>query len=102
MEDAEDSISAETSIEENSYWFSGHFPGDPILPGIAQILLVNDMIKSVNDTLSLASVKRVKFRRLVRPNEKLRVHAKKSGGTNYFFTLYSGDELVSSGIFQVE
>jgi 3-hydroxymyristoyl/3-hydroxydecanoyl-(acyl carrier protein) dehydratase len=39
-------ISAEVTLEPESCWFDGHFPGFPILPGIAQLAIVSDMLKA--------------------------------------------------------
>ncbi len=98
----DNSITAEIYLNEESSWFSGHFPGDPILPGVAQILFVFDIIQSVNEGMSLKNVKRVKFRSLVRPGDSLRLNAVPHRDNNFAFKIHSGDEMVCSGMLQVE
>ena len=42
--------------------FRGHFPGNPILPGIAQIALITEILNRTNTSFFvLDTVKRVKF-----------------------------------------
>ena len=44
--------------------FNGHFPGNPILPGIAQIALITEILDRANANaflFTLDTVKRVKF-----------------------------------------
>ena len=38
-------ISAKATVPVESPWFSGHFPGEPILPGIAELSMIFDVIK---------------------------------------------------------
>jgi 3-hydroxyacyl-[acyl-carrier-protein] dehydratase len=35
---------AEVAIPTDSLWFDGHFPGMPLLPGIAQLAMVEEVI----------------------------------------------------------
>ncbi len=66
---------ASVAADGNSPWFSGHFPENPILPGIAQLKMVADLIsKSVEGNMYLRGVTRVKFRKIVRPGEILDIH----------------------------
>ena len=50
--------------------FKGHFPGNPILPGIFQIEMVKySLEKSFNICLCIHSVKKTKFSNLIHPGE---------------------------------
>ena len=70
-------ISAEVVVKPDSLWFDGHFPGFPILPGVAEIAMVSDLIK--NDakkkgrTISISEIRKVRFRQFIRPNDTLEV-----------------------------
>jgi 3-hydroxyacyl-[acyl-carrier-protein] dehydratase len=68
-------ISAETTIAPDSLWFDGHFPGTPILPGIAQLALVSDALREhargQGRGITVVAIKRVRFRKLIRPGETL-------------------------------
>jgi 3-hydroxyacyl-[acyl-carrier-protein] dehydratase len=41
---AETAAEADVSIPADSLWFDGHFPGMPLLPGIAQLAMVEQVI----------------------------------------------------------
>jgi 3-hydroxyacyl-[acyl-carrier-protein] dehydratase len=74
-------ISARHTFTEKEFFFAGHFPGYPVVPGV---ILVETMAQSGGAGLRklgilggdalffLASVDKVKFRRQVRPGEELR------------------------------
>lgn len=91
---------ATVRTEGNSSWFSGHFPGDPILPGIAQLNMVVDLIsKSEGNSLCITGLSRVKFRKIVRPGELLDIHVTSGNKKNqYTFKITSGNEDVCSGL----
>lgn len=72
------------SGEEN--WFEGHFPGEPIMPGV---LMVEGLAQTagvlVVDTLGMAdqnllvyfmTVDKTRFRRLVRPGDVIEYHVR--------------------------
>ncbi|MBU0961965.1 MAG: 3-hydroxyacyl-ACP dehydratase, partial [Proteobacteria bacterium] len=59
----DDAIVAQVTTDQQSPWFSGHFPGDPILPGIAQLKMVTDVIgKALEKDLHLIGLTRIKFK----------------------------------------
>ena len=69
-------LTAQVTTDASSPWFAGHFPGDPILPGIAQLKMVADLITgSREEDLQVTGLSRIKFRKIVRPGELLDIHA---------------------------
>lgn len=97
MEEGKMAASVTTAV--HSPWFSGHFPDDPILPGIAQLKMVADLVaKSKQGNLRMAGVSRVKFRKIVRPEEVLDIHVTCGNKKDqYNFKITSGGEDVCSG-----
>jgi 3-hydroxymyristoyl/3-hydroxydecanoyl-(acyl carrier protein) dehydratase len=92
-------------VPPDSSWFSGHFPGEPILPGIAQLGMVFDAInQSKQQNLRICSISRVRFKQIIRPNDQLRVFAtlKKDHTGSYQFHITVEEELVCSGVLKVE
>jgi 3-hydroxyacyl-[acyl-carrier-protein] dehydratase len=92
-------LATSIEVEDTSLWFSGHFPNNPVFPGIAQLKLVADLISaSATDAMHLSSISRVKFRKIVKPGEKLDIEVVSGNGKNYYlFTITSGNEAVCSG-----
>src|ERR1700675_2419057 len=75
-------IVAIKSVTINEGFFQGHFPGQPVMPGVlilesmAQaggMLLLQEIPDRANKLMYLASMNDVKFRRAVVPGEQLRV-----------------------------
>ena len=98
-------ISADILVPPNSPWFCGHFPGEPILPGIAQLGMVLDAInQSGNRKSKISSVSRVRFKQIIRPNDHLRLIAapRKDHAGSFSFRIMAKEELVCSGIMTVE
>jgi 3-hydroxyacyl-[acyl-carrier-protein] dehydratase len=98
-------ISADVETGQGSPWFSGHFPGDPILPGVAQLAIVFEAIaRAVNRKLTVSGVSRVKFKQIIRPDDRLRVvvtPVEKDVGS-YSFRLMAGEELACKGTMTVD
>ncbi|MBW2296112.1 MAG: hypothetical protein JRF32_00690 [Deltaproteobacteria bacterium] len=98
-------IRADIQVPPSSPWFDGHFPGEPVLPGLAQLGMVFDVIKKVaGGNLKIASVSRVRFKRIVRPDDLLKVIAAplKRDVKAYTFQILIQDEQVSSGVIRFE
>ena len=55
-------------FEPDNLCFQGHFPNNPILPGVVQIMAAC-MVAAHNTNLVLGRVKRSKFTRVVNPKE---------------------------------
>jgi 3-hydroxymyristoyl/3-hydroxydecanoyl-(acyl carrier protein) dehydratase len=101
----ENEISADIHVPPDSPWFEGHFPGAPILPGVAQIGMAVDAIgKARNRELMISSVRRVRFKRMIRPGDQLKVIAaplnQEIGA--YSFRIMIQEEAVCSGVITVE
>ena len=102
---AENEISVDIHVPSDSPWFDGHFPGEPILPGVAQIGMVIDAIRQAqNQDLKVSGVRRVRFKRIIRPDDQLKIIAaplKQNAGA-YSFRILVEDEVACSGVMMVE
>lgn len=101
---AANAIRARVIVPDDSPWFSGHFPDDPILPGIAQLKMVADVIaRARQQDLWIKRLHRVKFKRIVRPGEQLDIHATAtSPGDLYAFRITCATEDVCSGTMSLD
>lgn len=92
-------IRAQVHVQADSPWFDGHFPDFPVVPAIAQVSMIVDMVaRASGSSLYLKSASRIKFKQLVTPNTVLTLQAK--AGTEqsqYLYRIRAGTEEVSSG-----
>ena len=90
------------NVTFNEPFFQGHFPGEPIMPGVlitealaqAGGVLVYEL--GIRGLFVLSSIKSVKFRRLVRPGDVLHLqvaalHATSRGGRMHGVAKVEGD-----------
>ncbi len=91
-------------VDGQSPWFDGHFPGDPIFPGIAQLQMVCDLIADeLQVPLQLVRLSRVKFKKIIRPGEILDMHATCGNKENlYTFTIMSEGQEACSGMILLQ
>jgi len=107
--DESDRLEALATAPCGSPWFDGHFPGQPILPGIALIAMAFEAAREQEarrgNRIRLKAVKRVRFKKPVRPDEPFTVAVKreqKESGISYSFTILLAGEAGCTGILAVE
>ena len=101
----DDKIILNAEVLPDSPWFDGHFPGNPTLPGIAQLEMAIDAIRLVGKRhLSVTGFKKVRFKRVIRPGQKLKVIAtpRKSQEGSYAFRILVEGELACNGVLFVK
>lgn len=101
---ASDKVVMTAEVGSDSHWFSGHFPGDPILPGIAQLEMVLDAVcKLQRCPLRVTGVKKVRFKQIIRPETRMTITAapRKNEISTYTFGIHVNGEQASSGLLTV-
>ena len=94
-------ISAEIQVLPESPWFCGHFPEEPILPGIAQLGMVFDAICQLTDQeLKISAVSRVRFKQIIRPGDRLTITAQSLADRDeaFSFRVLAGGEVACNGV----
>ncbi|MFO7713689.1 hypothetical protein [Desulfosarcina sp.] len=94
---------AHVRVPAGSPWFDGHFPEAPVLPGVAQLGMVHDLLcRALDQTSPVAQVSRVRFKRMIRPDQAL-ILTIKTGAVNSSHSFrISGDEgLICSGLIRL-
>jgi 3-hydroxymyristoyl/3-hydroxydecanoyl-(acyl carrier protein) dehydratase len=98
-------VAAAARFPGDSDWFSGHFPGNPIVPGVALIALVAEAViereRGEGRPLAITGVRRVRFRLPVRPDDEVTLEATRipnPQGPAYAFTVCLAGETVCSGV----
>ncbi len=98
-------ILADAMASGKSPWFSGHFPGEPILPGVAMLGMVFDAIKQAcGKNIKISGVKRVKFKQIIKPGDKIQIIAREKNDDNslYTFQIMVDSRIACNGIMTVE
>lgn len=64
------SVAASVKLNKNHEVFKGHFPGNPIMPGVCTIQLVKELTeRALDKELFLSVVSNVKFMAIINPEE---------------------------------
>ena len=74
-------IEAVVAIVDELACLRGHFPGNPVLPGVIQLLWAEQLLRSAWPAANVAAVRRLKFRIPVGPRSLLRFVLEGSAGT---------------------
>lgn len=92
-----------------SPWFDGHFPDQPILPGIAMIAMAFDVAQQIEAQnghhIRLNALKRIRFKKPVRPDEPISLMLKREQKEiviSYNFTILLAGEVACTGTLNVE
>lgn len=102
-------LEAEAYMDYASLWFSGHFPGEPILPGIAILSMVAEAFRrqasEKGGRIAIKGIRKVRFRRPVMPGETLSISATSTAadhGLVYRFEAAVKGHPVCTGVMELE
>jgi len=80
----ENLIEAYRDVRPDEFYFAGHFPGNPILPGVLQVEAIAQagillararQPQPKKGTTLFAAIEKVRFRRIIRPGERMVITA---------------------------
>jgi 3-hydroxyacyl-[acyl-carrier-protein] dehydratase len=101
-----DHLTASASVPADSLWYGGHFPGTPLLPGIAILALVEEAISEAElregNQVIITGVGRVRFRLPVRPDDRMVIEISRENrndGFTYGFSILLSEEVACAGFF---
>lgn len=90
----------EILVAENSPWFEGHFPGHPILPGVAQIAWAVHYAAELHaGTPTQPGLEQVKFKRPILPGTHLTLRLTRAAdGARLRYEYRDAEQSYSSGV----
>lgn len=89
----------EVEVPAASPYFEGHFDGEPVLPGVAQLALVLQLYRAAaEESVELREVSVLRFRRRILPGDRLQVTiSRRDEGSRSRFALSRDADVVSQG-----
>jgi 3-hydroxymyristoyl/3-hydroxydecanoyl-(acyl carrier protein) dehydratase len=87
----EGALSAEVRVAAGSPLFDGHFPGQPVLPGVAVVGLVVALCRRAFGDVAVKGLERVKLLAPVSPGARLRVSVRRAGSLSRFEVVSGSD-----------
>lgn len=87
---------AVVEVPDGGAWFAGHFPGRPILPGVAQFALA---LEALGQTTAVRGVAHARLRQLVSPGERLDIVSRDAPTHRLRIELKRGATIVSNAEF---
>ena len=89
----------ELNLPSNLKYFDGHFNGQPILAAVAQLHLVDRLVKNYFDkSLSFSGMKQFKFMSPIVPNETIRLKVVDKNNCQFAFEFSCNDKLKAKGV----
>ena len=99
-------------FDEKEYFFEGHFPNNPIVPGVviveamaqtAGVVVSENLINKNDQSVLFMSINKAKFRKPVLPNYKIKFYVELINNIKYVYKFlgkaYHEDMLVSESEF---
>ena len=97
-------LEALVRVPKDCIWFTGHFPGEPILPGIAIVHTIYEAILKLAqkdaESISMSALKRVRFTGPVRPGEAFLLNLTREDEAQamvFSFKVIHEDKVICSG-----
>ncbi len=93
-------MNARIEVPSGGAYFEGHFPGRPILPGVAELALVLDALaREARRPVSIQGIAFARLRQLVLPGDRLELVAREPEAARLRFDLKREGVLVANGEF---
>jgi len=82
-------------------FFNGHFPGFPLMPAVAQIEMIRDLLEKHADwNTTIAGGSGLKFSGRIQPNDRLTIRLQRRPSGDISFSIENSNAVVSKGTLQ--
>lgn len=93
-----ETLEAVFAYPADAVFFQGHFPQAPILPGVAQLFTVREMIRRAFGVKADGSVKRLKFQQPILPKQRVSATVTRTAPGVFSFSLRTERGPCASGV----
>ena len=90
-------VSKAYQINSEHPCLAGHFPGDPIVPGVVLLDYVSEFIKQHVPECTVSMISQAKFHQPLRPDEEFFIHLEKISSDGFKFECLKNSEKIASG-----
>ncbi len=94
-----DSISKQYTIPASHPCFDGHFPGDPIVPGVIILALINALFQQWQPEEKLSAISQAKFHLPLRPDQPFIITLTRRNQSGVKFECIRDQDKLASGQF---
>mgnify|MGYP001020481478 CR=1 FL=1 len=102
-------VEARAGFPSDSKWLDGHFPDNPVAPGVALLALILEVagreLEKENRPVFGFTLKKIKFKQIVSPDQELSVRLTRGqadSGSEFSFDISRNGSSVCSGVIILE
>jgi len=90
---------APLTIPKDEAYFAGHFPGNPLVPGVVVLqYVVEEIERRVGTGQVPHQIPAVKFLAPLRPGDRMTIELEFTGAASVRFTCRAGDRPIAAGL----
>ena len=83
---------------EELHWFAGHFPSQPVLPGVVQTHWAGKLVRHIfSPAGTFSRIENLKFHSVVLPNMPLTLTLYQKHSETFTFTYHHNEQILSEG-----
>lgn len=102
LQRTDDTISASVLVPDTTILTAGHFPGDLLLPGVAQLSILHAiLIRGFARSVTISTVESWRLRGKIALGEPVDISLERRPDGHVAFSLIQAGALISSGLLQL-